>query len=77
MMPYIVAGKQGDWLYGPTEFRPVETLIRKGFSPEQIVGRSKLEDQPVMSHETIYRWIWTDKRCGGTLWKNLRGARKR
>ena len=30
-----------------------------------------------MSHETIYRWIWTDKRCGGSLWRHLRGARKR
>ena len=65
-----------NWLYGPTEFGPIETLIRRGFSPEQVVGRSKLEGQAVMSHETIYRWIWTDKRCGGTLWRNLRGARK-
>jgi IS30 family transposase len=40
------------------------------------VGRRKLEGQAVMSHETIYRWIWTDKRCGGTLWRSLRGARK-
>jgi IS30 family transposase len=65
-----------NWLYGPTEFAPVETLIRQRFSPEQIVGRRQLEGQAVMSHETIYRWIWTDKRCGGTLWQNLRGARK-
>jgi IS30 family transposase len=65
-----------NWLYGPAEFEPVETLIRQRFSPEQIVGRRKLEGQAVMSHETIYRWIWTDKRCGGTLWQNLRGARK-
>ena len=65
-----------NWLYGPAEFGPVETLIRQRFSPEQIVGRRKLEGQAVMSHETIYRWIWTDKRCGGTLWQNLRGARK-
>jgi IS30 family transposase len=65
-----------NWLYGPTEFGPIETLIRKGFSPEQVVGRCQLEGQAVMSHETIYRWIWTDKRCGGTLWQNLRGARK-
>jgi IS30 family transposase len=65
-----------NWRYGPTEFAPIETLIRKGFSPEQIVGRRNLEGQPVMSHETIYRWIWTDKRCGGTLWQHLRGARK-
>src|SRR5271154_5750748 len=65
-----------NWLYGPTEFGPVETLIGKGYSPEQIVGRRKLEGQAVMSHETIYRWIWTDKLCGGTLWRHLRGARK-
>src|SRR3954451_16212806 len=48
----------------------------RGNSPEQIVGRRQLEGQPVMSHETIYRWIWSDKRGGGTLWKSLRGARK-
>jgi IS30 family transposase len=65
-----------NWLYGPAEFAPIETLIGKGYSPEQIVGRCKLEGQAVMSHETIYRWIWTDKRCGGTLWRHLRGARK-
>src|SRR5271154_6935373 len=65
-----------NWLYGPAEFAPIETLIGKGYSPEQIVGRRKLEGQAVMSHETIYRWIWTDKRCGGTLWRHLRGARK-
>jgi IS30 family transposase len=65
-----------NWLYGPVEFAPVASLIRQRFSPEQIVGRRQLEGQAVMSHETIYRWIWQDKRCGGTLWKNLRGARK-
>jgi len=62
--------------YGPAEFAPIETMIRDELSPEQIVGRSKLEGQRVMSHETIYRWIWRDKRCGGTLWRHLRGARK-
>ena len=62
--------------YGPTEFEPIETLIRQRFSPEQIVGRSRLERQSVMSHETIYRWIWTDKRSGGSLWQSLRCARK-
>jgi len=29
-----------------------------------------------MSHETISKWIWSDKRRGGTLWKHLRGAKK-
>jgi IS30 family transposase len=66
-----------NWHYGPREFEAVESLIRQRFSPEQIVGRRRLEGQAVMSHETIYRWIWQDKRGGGTLWKNLRGARKR
>jgi len=51
-----------NWRYGPTEFGPVETLIRQRLSPEQIVGRRSLEGQRVMSHETIYRWIWADKR---------------
>jgi len=63
--------------YGPAEFAPIEAMLREGFSPEQIVGRRKREGQRVMSHETIYRWIGTDKRCGRTLWLHLRGARKR
>src|ERR1039457_1908996 len=66
-----------NWLYGPAEFAPIETLIRDEHSPAQIVGGRKLEGQAVMSHETIYRWIWRDKQCGGTLWRHLRGARKR
>jgi IS30 family transposase len=66
-----------NWRYGPGEFAPIEAMIREELSPEQIVGRSQREGQRVMSHETIYRWIWRDKRCGGTLWRHLRGARKR
>ena len=30
-----------------------------------------------ISHETIYRHIWHDRRCGGKLHQHLRGARKR
>lgn len=62
--------------YGPVQFAPIETLLREDFSPEQIVGRARLEGQPVMSHETIYLWIWADKARGGSLWRHLRGARK-
>jgi IS30 family transposase len=65
-----------NWRYGPEAFAPIETLIRKRHSPQQIVGRRRFEGQAVMSHETIYRWIWADKRCGGSLWRQLRGARK-
>jgi transposase, IS30 family len=66
-----------NWRYGPMEFEPIEALIRQGFSPQQVVGRRTLQGQWVMSHETIYRWIWKDKRCEGSLWRHLRGARKR
>ena len=62
--------------YGVREFRAIEALVREELSPEQIVGRRQLEGKAVMSHETIYCWIWADKKRGGTLWQHLRGARK-
>ena len=62
--------------YGPAEFAPVERLLRRQYSPDQIVGRWKREGRPVMSHETIYGWIWRDKEQGGALWRHLRCARK-
>jgi len=63
--------------YARPQFRVVEALIRKDLSPEQVAGRLALEGRPVMSHETIYKWIWQDKSAGGTLWTHLRGANKR
>jgi len=62
--------------FGPEHYAVVEEMIRADFSPEQVVGRLRLEGVRVMSHETIYRWIWADKVQGGTLWRHLRGARK-
>ena len=47
-------------------------LLKRGFSPEQITGRSKVDGKAMVSHETIYRWIWEDKRKGGILHKLLR-----
>ena len=63
--------------FGQEEFSLIEVLVRGELSPEQIVGRRKREGVKGMSHETIYKWIWADKRRGGTLWKHLRGAQKR
>lgn len=63
--------------YGRKEFRPVEDLLRQDWSPQQIVGRAKLEGRSVMSHETIYLWIWAQKRRGGSLHLHLRGAAKK
>src|SRR6188472_1261075 len=62
--------------FGPEAFVQIEDFIRLNLSPEQIVGRLRLEGTEVMSHETIYRWIWRDKASGGWLWMHLRGARK-
>lgn len=46
----------------PAMRKRIIKLLKKGFSPEQIVGRSRLEGIAMVSHETIYRWIWEDKR---------------
>lgn len=54
----------------------IQTLLREDWSPEQVAGRLRLERELTISHETIYRYIWADKRRGGTLYQHLRGARK-
>jgi len=62
--------------YTPDHFAVIERLLREDFSPEQVVGRLRLEGVRAMSHETIYLHIWADRAHGGTLWRHLRGARK-
>ncbi len=54
----------------------VEARLRQDWSPEQIAGRLRRTGQLAISHETIYRHVWTDWRQGGTLRQHLRGARK-
>jgi transposase, IS30 family len=46
--------------------------LGKDFSPEQIVGKAKLEKKEMVSMERIYQYIWLDKRKGGVLYKHLR-----
>jgi len=46
-------------------------------SPEQIAGRLKLEGLTSISHESIYRFIWKDKACGGNLYMHLRHRAKK
>ncbi len=50
--------------------------LRELWSPQQIVGRLGKQGRLKVSHETIYRHIWEDRRKGGTLWLCLRGSRK-
>ena len=63
--------------YGPGQFKRIETLLRRDWSPAQVVGSLRRKGRRVMSHETIYLWIWADKADGGSLWEHLRGACKR
>jgi IS30 family transposase len=54
----------------------IENLLRKQYSPEQIVGVLKKENKETMSHEWIYQHIYKDKKNGGKLYENLRQKRK-
>ena len=46
-------------------------------SPEQIVGYCKKHGIDMVSHETLYQWIWADKKAGGTLHTHLRHRGRR
>ncbi len=59
------------------ELHCVEALLRQQWSPEQVSGLLRRQQRLRISHETIYRHVWHDRRCGGNLHEHLRGARKR
>jgi len=59
------------------DFALVEELLCRQWSPEQVAGHLARTGQLSISHETIYRHVWRDKKEGGTLHAHLRGARKR
>jgi IS30 family transposase len=47
------------------------------WSPEQIAGRAIKEGKSMVSHETIYKHIYKDRRNGGQLYTHLRHRHKR
>jgi IS30 family transposase len=51
--------------------------LKDDWSPEQIVGRAKLKNENCVSHETIYQFVWRDKKKGGNLHKHLRNKGKK
>ncbi len=63
--------------FSAADWERIQILLREDWSPEQVAGRLRLEQELAISHETIYRYVWADKRRGGTLYTHLRGARKR
>lgn len=54
----------------------VASLVEDLWSPEQISGTLRRQGRLRISHETIYRYIWEDRRRGGSLYLNLRGRIK-
>lgn len=62
--------------FAAADWRRVEVLVRQDWSPEQVAGWLRRQRLLAISHETIYRYIWADKRQGGRLYLHLRGARK-
>jgi len=54
----------------------IESHLKEQWSPEQISGRLKLTKTNI-SHETIYKYIWIDKKNCGELYKNLRHSSKK
>jgi IS30 family transposase len=62
--------------FSPADVHLVRTFLEQQWSPEQVAGYLRRQGQLRISHETIYRHIWADKRQGGTLYTHLRGARK-
>ena len=62
----------------PTVIAFLESLIRNNkMSPEQISGRLRKFHNIFISHESIYRHIWEDKKIGGTLYESLRQRGKK
>jgi IS30 family transposase len=59
------------------DFARVDEMLRRQWSPEQVAGHLRRAGLLSISHETIYRHVWRDKKEGGTLHTHLRGARKR
>ena len=57
--------------------RVEDLLIGQQWSPQQISGKLRLEDGTKVSHESLYRHIWADKRAGGTLYQHLRQQGKK
>lgn len=67
--------------YGPQfsaeQWAIVCHFLKKDWSPEQISLVLRSRGILRISHETIYRYIWRDMKCGGLLYKHLRQSSKR
>ena len=63
--------------FTPEIIKYVEGLLEDDYSPEQIVGVSKVQKIDCVSHECIYQHIWLDKKNNGELHTHLRRKGRR
>src|SRR5215207_7180896 len=63
--------------FSAEDFALIDELLCRQWSPEQVSGYLRRAGRLSISHETIYRHVWRDKREGGALYTHLRGSRKR
>lgn len=61
----------------PHMLRLIGSKVRLEWSPEQISGWLLEEHECLISHESIYRHIWANKRAGGDLYTHLRRKGKK
>jgi IS30 family transposase len=59
------------------DWQLVEESLRLDCSPEQVSNWLKGQHGVEISHESIYQYIYADKRAGGTLHQHLRCQKKR
>jgi IS30 family transposase len=63
--------------FGEEEIAIVFALIEMKWSPDQVSNMLRINGILCISHETIYQYIWYDKRKGGRIFEHLRHSRKR
>ena len=61
----------------PVMIELIGYYIRQDFSPEQVAGFLARNHNLKISHETIYKHIWSDKKNGGTLYRHLRHSSRK
>lgn len=57
--------------------RVIDSRLNLQWSPEQISGWLRTKHCKSLSHESIYLYVWRDKRNGGELYKQLRRQGKK
>lgn len=57
-------------------YQRICSLLREDWSPAQVAGYLKVNGELAISHETIYRYIYQDKKKGGSLYQHMRHSAK-